>query len=259
MKKSSVWTIVISLGLAIVGIILLWTSSALQSKESAIWVTALSGHAGGFLVGTASLALIWEVRVKHLFMQDLLNAVRLSSDIRSAGIAAFSFKYLDLDWQNLFGGAREIDLFFSYAQTWRNTYVEEITTLSTDRRGKIRVLLPDPDHPPLMDALALRFSSTPDEVKQRIADAVDYFKRIFSANDVGATCVLHFTRVSPEYAFYRFDDKGVVTFFNHLGRTGKVPTFEVEAGGTVFMFAQEEFNELALDARECGRTQTLSQ
>jgi hypothetical protein len=242
MKKTSLWTIIISMGLVVAGVLLLWTSSALQTNKAPTWLSALSGHTGGFLVGTASLALIWEVRVKHLFLKDLLNAVRLSSDIRTGGIASFSFNYLDTNWKDLFREAREIDLFFSYARTWRHAHVAEVNNFATRGANAMRVLLPDPDHQPLMETLALRFNNSADEVKRRVEEAVSYFEKRFSENDVTSTCVIYFTHTSPEFAFYRFDKRGVITFFNHLGRTGNVPTFEIHSDGSMLLFAQDEFN-----------------
>lgn len=257
MKTAKLGTIIISLCLVIVGGVLLWASSQLQTNEFPLWASAVSGHAGGFLVGTASLALIWEVRVKALFLNELLHAVRLSSDIRTGGIESFSFNYLDANWKDLFQDAIEIDLFFSYAQTWRNIYVAEINDFATRGPNIMRVLLPDPDDPHLMEALALRFDSRPHEVKRRVKKAVSYFEERFGADEVKATCTVYFTRTSPEFAFYRFDKQGVLTFFNHLGRTGKVPSFEIHSEGSVLAFAQDEFNHLVAEAETNGRTLTL--
>jgi len=195
--------------------------------------------------------------VKALFLDELLRAVRLSADIRTGGIESFSFNYLDANWKDLFRDATEIDLFFSYALTWRNIHVAEINEFATCGPNTMRVLLPDPGDPQLMETLALRFDSSPKEVKQRVESAVSYFEERFGGNAVKATCAVYFTRTSPEFAFYRFDKQGVLTFFNHLGRTGKVPTFEVSSEGSVFAFAQDEFSQLVKDAEANGRMLTL--
>ena len=84
-----------------------------------------------------------------------------------------------------------------------------------------------------------------EQVKQAINDAIEFFIDIFKkGKGKNTTLSIWLVDRSPEYAFYRFDQNAVITFFNHLGRTGKVPTFQLTSGGNLFEFARDEFEEL---------------
>lgn len=214
------------------------------------WIS-IGENLAAFLIGTATVTLLWEWFAKKSFFEEILDAVRLSSNIRDAGIERFSLDYKDFDWKGLFNDqVREIDIFFSYGQSWRNNYVEQVRSFARRDDVRMRVLLPNPQDDKLVNRLAERFKplsgeANPEKIKKQIQEAADYFKKHFvEASNKKADLEVKLTNQSPQFAFYRFNGTAVVTFFNHLGRTGKVPCFSVSRGGLLFEFAKDEFDEL---------------
>jgi hypothetical protein len=205
---------------------------------------------GAFLIGTATVALLWEWFAKRSFFEDILSAVRLSTNIRDAGIERFSLDYKDFDWKALFEDAGEVDVFFTYARSWRNNYIEQIRAYASRDNVQMRVLLPNPTNEELVSRLSQRFGKEDQEVARYIREAAEYFKTQFSVSpESNAQLEIRYTERSPQYAFYRFDGVAIITFFNQLGRTGKVPCFCTARGGSFFDFASNEFNELFRGAK----------
>ena len=139
------------------------------------------------------------------------------------------------DWEGLFRGAHEIDLFFSGAAHWRefcSSYLDD--ALARQNRPTIRVVLPDLLQPTVMQ-LGERYGLTEPFVKRCVADAYRDF--LIRGVDVWVT------DVPPRYAMYRFDNQMVVTLYNQQRKhTPEVPTL-VMNDNDEFRWFQNDFEK----------------
>lgn len=87
---------------AVAGLILLWAGEETSDQSHAIWRAVLL-NLGGLLVATATLTMLWELRGRRTFAQEVLAAAGVASDARTAGLRGISGDYLHVaDWEHLF-------------------------------------------------------------------------------------------------------------------------------------------------------------
>ena len=180
------------------------------------------------------------------------SAMVISDDLRAAVRAKYPTEYnkhfgagshgkptvvtLDFrdgpEWERLFRGAAEIDLFFSGAAHWREfckSYLDE--ALARQPRPKIRVGLPDLLLPTVTQ-LGNRYGLTEPFVKRCVADAWADF--LYRGVDVWVT------DVPPRYAMYRFDNEMVVTLYNQQRcHTPEVPTMLIHENDEFHWFRED--------------------
>lgn len=243
-ERVNLRTILTAVVIAFLGISLLYISGRKDwwaGHET--WRIVLQNLGSLFFV-TVAITFIWELWGKRAFSDEILAKVQISRDITSAGIIkiAKSFHH-DIDWKNYFHTVKELDIFFAYARTWRNTYISELREVAAREGTKIRVLLPDPEDEQTVHELARRFNYTDEEVKNRIREAETYFESLYpSDNNQVVKIEILFLPAAPVFSFYRFDTIAVLTLLSHRRDLVEVPAFVCEKGGTLYDYIRKEFN-----------------
>jgi len=233
-------TIFISAGIAVFGILLLIVEAYYPCDTNYEAVRCVIKELGGIFVATGTVAVLWELAAKRAFFEEILDKVKLADEVRAAGITSITNEfYRGIDWPALFGKVKMLDIFFSYGQTWRHIHTLELKELANRDGAQIRVILPDPDSEEIVKELARRFDATEDEVKKRIKDASDDFQEKFR-NGCKASCSLWYIPLAPLFSFYRFDDIIILSLFKHRSGRGGVPAFEVQRGGSLYEFIDQE-------------------
>jgi len=163
-----------------------------------------------------------------------------SSWIEDAGIelATLDF-YHSVDWEALLLGAKEIDLFFTYARTWRRQLGAVLPELRQRTNPQLRLILPSifPPRTTALPEIAKRAGQSPDGVATYVAGSYAFYERM------GARI---FTLDAAQlYASYRFDDIIVASLYNHQrSQTQGVPTLVCRSGGSLYSFFRAEFDAL---------------
>jgi len=232
-----------AVALAVVGIILLYVVSL-----DGFWAgheslqTVVRDAASLFLV-TGTITVIWQLLGKREFQNELFAIARISEEIRSAGIIAYTPSFLrNIDWDALFAGVRQLDVFFAYGRTWRATHDEELKAIAGRHGATIRVVLPDPLDRPTVNELARRFECNRDELQSLIEAAAQYFRDLGAENHgTGATVGIWFLPAAPTFSFYFFDDVALLAFYTHRRERVPVPAFLLARGGTLYDFLHQEF------------------
>src|SRR5436305_112072 len=79
------------------------------------------------LIISVGLAAVWELAGKRAFAREVLENARIASNIEKAGLTSIGASYIDEpEWENLFNGVRELDVFVAYGQTWRNNQLARL-------------------------------------------------------------------------------------------------------------------------------------
>ena len=143
--------VLLGLAFAVGGVILIfWGARMAEGKAEAgaasVVVSEVIKSLGGTLFATATLALAWELIAGRAFTQEVLTQIRMSSELAEAGIQRVVLEYLEeTDWDAQFDNTTRMDLFVSYAQTWKNANHSGIQRLAARKGVVIRVAHPNPD------------------------------------------------------------------------------------------------------------------
>lgn len=160
-ERVNLRTLLLSFVVASVGLVLMTVSPSVEAAgyhKSA----ALMREGGAALFISVALAALWDLAGKRAFADEILAKANMSRDLADAGIEVVtpSFKDERIPWERLFKDACRLDVFVSYAHTWRNTQRERIDKLLSDPHAELRVVLPDPNDKDVMDALSARYAKT---------------------------------------------------------------------------------------------------
>jgi hypothetical protein len=220
-----------------------------RGLEGAHQLTAdLLNEIGAALWISVALAVFWDLAGKRAFADEIIAKVGMSRSLAQAGVEKIIPSFQQLDWSPLFHEAQKLDLFVSYAASWRNYHILQLKELLSKPDAALRVLLPDPAIPELVSALAVRFEKTAAEMQKEINDAWDFFAKTLPAG----RAEIYFTCRVPLFSFYIFDTKAVLALYNHrLGRL-PVPTFFCNDSGFLFSYLAAEFEGILADAN-CTR------
>ena len=245
-ERTTLRTVLVALGVVIVGVALLYLSALKGLWTGRESVQSVVRDIGGLLVATVAVTLLWELYGKRVFLDELLAKARLAEEVRSAGIVGFTgFYSRNLDWESLFRTVKKLDIFFAYGRTWRNLYAEQLAAVAAKKDARIRVVLPDPENEITVAELAWRFNYTSEELIDRIREAEEYFRSLRSENaSTGAKIDIWFLPASPLFTSYRFDRTVVLALYTHRRERIWVPTFILESGGTLYDFIRTEFDAI---------------
>ena len=158
------------------------------------------------------------------------------ASLQSSGLLELQLDfYKKVDWSNLLSASSEIDLFFTYARSWRRQLTKELNALSS-RPVRLRVLLPDtsPGNTTAISEIAKRAGDTEANIVAYIDDAIKYYK--------GIGAEVWCCDQAQLFTSYRFDDVVVAAMYNHRrGHAATLPVLVCEAGGELFDFFREDF------------------
>ena len=238
--------ILMAVSLCIIGFILITvgtkpaSESITQTRLDVILVSV-----GATLLSAGVLSSLWELLAKRAYTEETLKRVGLKNDVVKAGVVQFvdNFRSSEIDWGDLLGNAKELDLFVCWAYTWRNMNKEKLEGILSRKGGKIRLILPDLDDELIVKRLSHDFKGYDEEkVRQRISDAIDFFKELDSNAASGQVEIWCISR-SPQFSWYRVDTKVIFAFSAHRGKDA-VPTIVGQQGGFLYDFAVMEFEFL---------------
>lgn len=245
-ERVNLRTLLIALGVAGLGIGLLYISSHKEWwKNYEAWQTVIR-DIGGLMLVTVAITVLWSLWGKRAFLDEILAKTQLSKEITFAGISKITDFYLqDIDWKSLFHTVNKLDIFFAYGQVWRKTYLQELREVAARKGARIRVVLPDPEDKQAISELARRFCYTIEDIIKLIKDAESDFRRLrSSAGNNAAQIDIWFLPAVPLFSFYRFDNLIIFSLYSHRRERVPVPTFVCELGGTLYSYIRDEFEAM---------------
>lgn len=187
---------------------------------------------------------------------DILTKITISSSIADAGLTGITMQPRNINWDELFENVNEVDVFFTYARTWRNANNNLLDKLIRRKGCKLRVVLPDPENNVILQELSNRFSKSPEEFRNLINEATrDYLKMRDIGEKYGAKVELWHASVTPMFTIYRFDKTVILALGSYKGTKGDVPHFICQPGGALYKYAIGEFETLMGDDERLIATQ----
>lgn len=227
------------------GLLLLW--AATSDLLNPAW-QAIVNNVGGLIIATAVLSSGWELAGRRAFTRELLAKTQLRSDVVRSGLQRVTDQYLEeVEWEDLIEPATKVDVVVAYANTWRNTHMARLHKVARRPGTRIRIFLPDPEDEQTMETLAGRFSTTPEELRSRIGQAIEDFSQLPVQG--GGDVEILVRPGDAVFSCYRFDGRAVITLYSHGGkRRHSVPTFVV-AQGELWDFVYKEIQAIKSQSR----------
>lgn len=176
---------------------------------------------------------------------DILAKVIISSSIHEAGLIDITMQPRNINWDELFEKVSEIDVFFTYARTWRNSNSNLLDQFVRRNGCRLRVVLPNPENDVILQELSNRFAKSPEEFRNLINEATrDYLKMREIGEKYGAKVELWHASVTPMFTVYRFDKTVILALGSYRSTKGDVPHFICQPEGTLYKYATAEFETL---------------
>jgi hypothetical protein len=175
----------------------------------------------------------------------ILARLAFSSSIDDAGLLGIAMQPRNINWDGLFETANEVDVFFTYARTWRNSNSNLLYQFITRKGGRLRVVLPDPENQVILQELSNRFAKSPEEFRNLINEATsDYLKMREVGEKSGTKVEIWHVPVTPMFTIYRFDQHLILALGSYKSAKGDVPHFLCDSEGALFKYATGEFETL---------------
>ncbi|MGZ5440783.1 MAG: hypothetical protein ACXW5U_01460 [Thermoanaerobaculia bacterium] len=234
-----------SIGAVLLGFLVLY----LASKDDIFFthpnVREVTREVGAVVVVTGLLTIFWELIAKRSFAEELLARVGTGKEIAASGLVGVTPNFhRDIDWPDLFRNTRELDIFFAYGGTWRNSHLHELQAFVRQDNARLRVVLPDSDDPGTVGDLARRFGIPDNILVQRITDSEAAFRDLGGLAECRAHIEVWRLARTPVFSLYRFDNVIVAALYHHRRNRDPVPAFTAERPGTLFEFFGTEFDAI---------------
>ena len=223
------------------GVVALFASAHEHRWLSEEW-RVVTREVGALLVVTGVLSVFWELFSKRSVIDEVLSRVGIVRNIHDSGLLEITGDFhREIDWEALFKNARELDIFFACGRTWLGAHGSKVLEVVA-RGGQIRVVMPDPDDARIVEELARRFSTQPDELVNRIRHTLSTFEDLGKQGN--ATIAVWFLPRPPVFSYYRFDDRALLATYHHRNTRWHVPAFTFERDGSLFRYFAEEFDAM---------------
>lgn len=235
--------ILVSLLLCLVGSGLLYWGTALSQEQE--FVREMLKSVGSILVSIGVLAFLWELFTKRSFLEETLALANMTVELKNAGIEKVSNRYLgEVQWAEMLRTAHSLDFFFAYARTWCNVNTVSLGEAIRLKGRTVRVLLPDPDNPQVVNELARRFNSAAQDVESAIKETRTFFERLGRRPGEGSVVEIRYVAATPLFSIYLLGERAVFSLHSHQKKAGYVPTCVVKREGLIFRYLEEEFSFL---------------
>ena len=257
-QRSSLWMWITCVSVAIIGCLIVFATESHKWFETHLALKALARQLGSVLLVSAVITLIWKLFVTRVFLDEILLKAKISRDIEFSGIQQITDSFhTDINWAEYIRNANKIDIFFAYAQTWRNAHLLDLQAVAQNKNVRLRIVLPDPEDEPTISELCRRFAYTSDRLKTLIKEAAEYFKKLRPADKTEGTEVeVWFLPAPPTFTFYRFDNTTVLALYTHRKERVGVPTFVCRKGGSLYGYLRNEFTAMVEGDKPLARKAT---
>lgn len=249
--KTAVWAL-----LGMISGILCLLASNLHWFDTRPVLEATLSQLGGLLFTAGGLGLLWDLRGKRDLMDEILEKVEVSSDVRSAGLELATMKWTDVHWSNLLQSARDVEVFISRGRSWRNSNWPDLQKFASRADRTLRLYLPNPNHELTVSILAMRYDSTPEKERGEILDTASEMARL--SRNSAADIRIYFRDGDPSYTCYRFDSQVIVSLYANRRERGTVPVMSF-AEGSFYDFFVEDLSAIRSQSREVPQQDLLNQ
>lgn len=249
--KTAGWALLV----VVAGFVCLWASNAHWFDTRPVREATLN-QLGGLLVTTGGLGVLWDLRGKRDMMDEILEKVRVSSDVRAAGFDRATMEWMDVPWADLLRSAKEVEVFISRGRSWRTNNWTELQAFAARDGRKLKLYLPNPLHEPTVKILAMRYASTPEKERDEILDTAREIAKLGKGS--AADIRIYYRDGDPTYTCYKFDSQVIVSLYANRRDRGKIPVM-VFTDGTFHDFFVEDLTAIRDQSVEVAQQDLLAE
>lgn len=208
-----------------------------------LWLQGVVKDVAVAILLAVAITALWRLRGNRMFAQEVLELQNVGESVQNWGVRELSMDWESVPWKDLFGFASRIDIVQGYGYTWSSGSRQAALEDFAAKKGRrLRVALPDPANEQVMDALAKRFYTTKEVVRERVLEATRRYQSLRKKG--GADIRVYYRDGEPVYAGYLFDSDLVVTLYTHRkAKVADVPVIRVR-GGDLVEFVKDDFEEI---------------
>lgn len=163
--------------------------------------------------------------------------MRVSSDVRAAGLERAIMEWMDVPWASLLSSAKEVEVFISRGRSWRTNNWTELQAFAARDGRELKLYLPNPSHEPTVNTLAMRYASTPGKEREEILDTAREIARLGRSS--AADIRIYYRDGDPTYTCYKFDAQIIVSLYANRRDRGKIPVLVFEDGSFHDFFVED--------------------
>lgn len=213
---------------------------------------------GSSLLVTGIITVAWDLIGKRAFTEEILSKVSMSQELMKAGIIHVipSGKSREIDWDDLFQKAIEVDLLFYGSSWWINQNFKNLESFVKRPHTRLRVILPDPDDSHTMLESSRRINATIEKEIGIIAKAIKDFQDLVEQYP-RANVEIWLLKKSPLFSVFRFGNRAVFSPYSHRASIVEIPTIICLEDGEIFKFIMSELISI-LNDKNTTRRLTIS-
>jgi hypothetical protein len=239
-------TVTASVIFFVLGLLLLYIST-IYKNESVFML--LLNNIGAILFSISLIAIIWDLIVKRAFLKEIMSEVNLSSNISDAGIEKVVEAFHDIDWDDFYLNAKEINLMIFHA----------VHTISTNKKliieaiknnTLINVYLPNPKNSELIKRLSA-MDINGNSIKYKIEEAITFFQQ----NEINANIIL--TNEVHPLIMYCSDKTSIIGLNKEI--TFNEPVFIVsKKNGVLYEYSKKLLSKIKTEVKKTGSNNKYS-
>lgn len=251
LERSLLRTVIVALVALLIGVLLLVRGGTAESQ----WLATLATNVGSFVIASVVMAVIFEFWQLRGLLQDIFAQAAIVEQLKRARITGFSTAFYAQDpvpWPRLFADSNRLNILFAYGRTWRNLHDQELRDFVSRPNAVLEVVLPDRESEPVMNEMSLRFGITTVELRSRIDEAENFFRRL--GNEGAGTVRVYRFAKALVFTFYRFNNRAVFATYRHRSERGPIVTMLADRGGELYEWLREEWYGIVQQEMDRGIT-----
>lgn len=232
---------VIASALFIIGILLLIWAGVKEYWAYNTNIQSFIETLGSTLLVTGIITVAWDLIGKRAFAEEILSKVSMSQELMQAGIIQVvpSSQSREIDWDDLFQKASEVDLLFYGSSWWINQNFKNLESFVKRQHTRLRVVLPDLDDSHTMLESSRRINATAEKEIRIITGALNDFRNLVEQYPK-ANIEIWLLKKSLLFSVFRFGNKAVLSPYSHRASSVGVPTIVCVEDGEIFRFIESE-------------------
>lgn len=209
---------------------------------------------GSTLLVTGIITVAWDLIGKRAFTEEILSKVSMSQELMQAGIIHVvpSSQSREIDWDDLFQKASEVDLLFYGSSWWINQNFKNIESFVKKQHTRLRVILPDLDDSHTMLESSRRINATVEKEIRIITGAIKDFQNLVEQYPT-ANVEIWLLKKSLLFSVFRFGNRAVFSPYSHRASIVGMPAIICVEDGEIFKFIESELISIFNDKNTTRR------
>ncbi|NVJ08625.1 hypothetical protein HUW63_25730 [Myxococcus sp. AM001] len=210
-----------------------WLSPAHPKTSIAI------NRVGELMLTVVALQLVTRFWVSHQAESAFFARLKIRDSVLKSGFQDF-YWFDKIPWDDLFQSATDIEIFAITARSLTGERIGLVRSYLKRQNTKLTIIIHDPDDIDAMSRFDTSFGEQPGTRRSKIVQNVQEIRDLLNnANIPHEKVSIRFTRATPGYTYYRFDDRVLYVPYlikPHARAPDHIPAFLFDKGEVLEKF-----------------------